>query len=57
MEGHDDKVTVSYSGHWLSNYRHDVAVHGAMTNNAKASLLIHVEFNLTARYNSDLIFG
>ncbi|KAK3104413.1 hypothetical protein FSP39_001598 [Pinctada imbricata] len=57
MTVHEDKLTVSNSGHWLSKYRDNIAVHGAMTNNAKASLLVQVEFNLTSNYETHQIFG
>ncbi|XP_062575062.1 uncharacterized protein LOC134236910 [Saccostrea cucullata] len=47
MEADEEKLTVWNSGHWLSASGYGITVNAAMTNSAKASLLVEVEFNIT----------
>ena len=38
---------VSNGGHWMHRNHNNIKVHAAMTNNAKASLLVEIYYNLT----------
>ncbi|XP_048752239.2 uncharacterized protein LOC125663865 [Ostrea edulis] len=55
MEADEEKLTVWNSGHWLKSSSFGITVNAAMTNAAKASLLVEVEFNLTSTQSE--IFG
>lgn len=52
MEADEEKLTVSNSGHWMSDSGWGITVHAAMTNAAKASLLVEVEFNITTTHGT-----
>lgn len=53
MEADEEKLTVSNSGHWMSASGWGITVHAAMTNAAKASLLVEVEFNITTTHGTN----
>ena len=43
----NDFQEVSNSGHWMHRRHNNIEIHAAMTNNAKASLLVEVYYNIT----------
>jgi len=51
MTKDEQKVEVWDGGHWLSRDIEGIQVHAAMTNNAKASYVVRVEYNLTSLVN------
>ena len=48
----NDFQKVSNGGHWMHRNHDNIKVHAAMTNNAKASLLVEVFYNLTSSVNN-----
>ena len=44
---HEGALAVWDGGHWLSRKTDGIEIHGAMTNNAKASYLVEIVYNIT----------